>query len=138
MVEFVRMTAAEFRRAIGAGPAATKDNKYKAKTVVYHHEKYDSKKECARHRILMEMQLKGLVSNVKRQVTFMLQEGFDYRGAKIRPITYIADFTYHDNQTNTDVVEDVKSKMTAKLEVYRIKIKLFKKRYPEYEFREYK
>lgn len=137
MGEFIHMTAAEFRRAIGAGPAAVKENKYKAKEVVYHKQKYDSKKECDRHKQLIEWEERGLISNLQRQVTFVLQDGFDYHGARIRPITYIADFTYHDNHTNTDVIEDVKSKMTAKLEVYRIKIKLLKKRYPNFDFREF-
>lgn len=136
-MEFVRMTAAEFRRAIGAGGGATKESKYKAKEAIYHNEKFDSRKECDRYKQLVEYQARGQISNLKRQVSFVLQDRFKYRGTVVREITYIADFTYHDNITNTDVIEDVKSKMTAKLEVYRIKVKLLKKRYPEYDFREF-
>ena len=137
MGEFIHMTAAEFRRAIGAGPSATKENKYKAKEVTYHKQKYDSQKECDRHKVLMELERRGQIRDLKRQVPFVLLDGFYYRTQRIRPITYVADFTYHDNLSNTDVIEDVKSPITAKLEVYRIKIKLLKKRYPEYDFREF-
>lgn len=139
MGSFIEMTAAEFRRAIGAEPAYVKEaNKYKAEKTTYRGQTFDSKKEMRRWNQLKEAEKCGHISNLRRQVTYVLQDEFEYRGAKIRPITYIADFVYHDNETDSDVVEDVKSNITAKLETYRIKIKLFKHRYPELEFREYK
>jgi hypothetical protein len=50
-----------------------------------------------------------------------------------KAVTYIADFVYYNSDATVRTVEDVKGMRT---QVYIIKRKLFRWRYPEYEFRE--
>lgn len=50
-----------------------------------------------------------------------------------RAVRYIADFVYTDTMTEKVIVEDVKG---YKTDVYKLKRKLFKYRYPEYIFLE--
>ena len=85
---------------------------------------FDSKKEAARYVELKQMEKGGLISDLELQKEFVLQPAFSAGGKKYRPITYIADFTYTDNLTKAEVIEDVKSQATRKDKVYRIKKKL--------------
>lgn len=148
MVEFLRMTAAEYRdfvtknlRTSGKMPVPEQKIPKQAK---YHSEKtktagrvFDSKKEANRYCVLADLQNQGKIELLECQKVFLLQEGFrDNTGKWQRPITYICDFFYHDVETDEWVVEDVKSIVTRKLEVYRLKRKMFMLRYPEYKFRE--
>lgn len=71
----------------------------------------------------MEKLKNGDISNLRLQVNFYLIEGFTtVRGEKVRPEKYVADFTYIDSEGEL-VVEDVKSEITRKDPVYRIKKK---------------
>ena len=92
---------------------------------------FDSMHEMKRYHELKLLQRAGKIQNLKLQPEFELQEEFTYKGKKIRPIKYIADFMY--NEGDKIVVEDTKG---YKTDVYNLKIKIFKKRYPEFEFRE--
>jgi hypothetical protein len=95
---------------------------------------YDSKKESARAFQLKCMEKAGVIINLKEQVPFVLQEWFiGPDGKKVRPITYIADFTYE--QYGEKVAEDVKSKWTI-TPIYKMKKKMFWKQYPEILFLE--
>jgi hypothetical protein len=95
----------------------------------------DSKKEYKRELELKLLEKAGLIKNLQRQVTFKLQEAFiDSFGKDEKGISYKADFVYLCLEKNRLICEDVKSSMTAKLPVYIIKRKLFKKRYPQYFF----
>lgn len=47
---------------------------------------------------------------------------------------YKADFKYFDNEKGKYIVEDVKSPITAKDKVYRLKIKMLLTKYPDIEF----
>lgn len=94
-------------------------SKYKNKKVEYKNMIFDSKKEYLRYLALEDMQSKGKISNLKRQVPFVLVPAFNLNKKRYRSMSYIADFTYTEN--GTQVVEDVKGIRT---DVYKIKKKL--------------
>ena len=99
---------------------------------------YDSKKEARRHQELLLLQRAGKITNLERQVKFILiptqyetYERYGKNGRRLKDgqsllekeCAYIADFKYQDAHTGKIVVEDVKSEAT-KTESYRIKKKL--------------
>ena len=105
-------------------------NKYRNKKMVLNGRVYDSKKEMLRAIQLRQMEKMGMISDLQEQVRFVLQEPFvNNYGKKIREIAYIADFTYEKD--GKQIVEDVKSQVTRNIDVFRIKHKMFEKRYPE-------
>lgn len=110
-------------------------NKYNNQKVIIDGRKYDSKKEASRAFDLQILEKVGKISNLEYQVRFRLLDGFEYMGEKIRPIDYIADFVYLEG--NNKIIEDVKSFITRKNPDYKIKIKLLKKKYNTYIFKEY-
>lgn len=148
MVEFLSMTAKEYREFVAKNlPKHPKDTFSEQKTVKqakYRSEKtkvgtktFDSRKEANRYLVLRKAQEEGKIEGLECQKEFLLQEGFrDNQGNWQRPIVYICDFFYKDIASGRWIVEDVKSIITRKLEVYRIKRKLFMFRYPEYDFYE--
>ena len=83
--------------------------------------KYDSKKEAKRAEQLELQQRLGLISDLERQVKFVLQPSFEFAGHKIREIAYVADFVYIEN--GNKVVEDVKSP-ASKTPLYKLKKKM--------------
>ena len=100
-------------------------SKYHSKKVTVRGETFDSKKEYARYRDLVYMERVGLISDLQRQVKFLLipaqYEHFPRFGKKGQPLTpgkrliekevsYYADFVYTEN--GRDVVEDVKGVKT--------------------------
>lgn len=94
---------------------------------------FDSKREANRYRELKLYQEKGLITNLKLQPKFLLQDKFKYEGKTERAITYIADFSYFDVKKGKHIVEDVKGVET---EVFKIKRKLFLNLYGmEYTFK---
>lgn len=109
-------------------------SKYHAvKTEVDGH-KFDSKFEAEHYAALKLMERAGIISDLKLQPRFLLQEGFVYQGHKERKIEYVADFQYTRN--GEVVVEDTKSKAT-RTQAYKIKRKLFLYKYGnEITFRE--
>ena len=116
-------------------------HKYKAKKVKYNNETFDSKKEFERYLELLDLQKKGEIYDLKRQVEYELipaqygeptytKTGKEKKGKIIeRGVKYIADFVYKD-QDNNVVVEDVKGIKTKeyiikrKLMLYLLKIKI--------------
>lgn len=99
-------------------------NKYRNQKTVVNGIKFDSKKEAARYEVLMEQLRSGEISDLRLQVNFTMIEGFTApTGDRIKPMKYIADFTYRDSE-GTLIVEDVKSPATRKDKAYRIKNKL--------------
>ena len=105
-------------------------NKYHAQKTCVGDVTFDSRKEARRYSTLCEWEKFNVITNLQRQVTFELQEGYtNNQGKKIRPILYIADFTYE--QDGKKIVEDCKG---VKTKEYRIKKKLFEYKYPEYLF----
>jgi hypothetical protein len=79
-------------------------------------EHYDSKREMLYHMDLKNLQRAGQISNLKRQPKFRCE----YNGVKI--CDYIADFEYVENGRRR--VIDVKSPITARHPVFRLKKKL--------------
>lgn len=108
-------------------------NKYHNKQIIVNGERFDSLKELSRYNQLLKLQDEGKISDLKRQVKFVLipaqreEETISPRG-RLRPgkviereVAYWADFTYLlDGKM---VVEDVKSPIT-RTEVYKVKRKL--------------
>lgn len=92
-----------------------KKGKFNNIQTFYDGKKFDSKKECERYKELKAQK----VGSLECQVKFPIQ----INGVKI--CSYIADFTYIDER-GEKIVEDVKSEMTRKLPVYRLKKKLMK------------
>ena len=91
---------------------------------------FDSVKEARRYKELKLLEKAGKISNLELQPHFLLQESFRKNGKTYRKIEYIADFKYIEN--GKTIVEDVKGVQT---DVFKIKHKLFEKKYPELELR---
>lgn len=85
---------------------------------------FDSRKEAYRYLVLKGMEEDGLIENLRRQVRYELVPASDVDGKHYRPVYYVADFVYRED--GREVVEDVKGVRT---DVYRLKSKLFARRY---------
>lgn len=70
------------------------NSKYKNKKVLFDGIEFDSKKECNRYIDLKLLERQGLIKDLRRQVRFELQPSYKKNDKTIRPIYYIADFTY--------------------------------------------
>lgn len=83
--------------------------------------KHASKKEAQRCDELTILERQGIITLLKQQPIFTLQQKFKLRGKSIKAITYRADFSYFDNEKKKFCVEDVKGFKTAD---YKIKAKI--------------
>lgn len=101
-------------------------SKYHAKKTVVDGITFDSKREADRYLGLKSMEEDGAIEDLRRQVRYELMPAFDVDGRHYRPVFYVADFVYVDKETGKEVVEDVKGMRT---DVYRLKSKLFARRY---------
>ena len=100
-------------------------NKYGAKKVVVDGEVFDSRKEYYRWCDLRLLQRAGMISELNRQVKYLLIPGQRDESGKLieREVSYIADFEYI--QDGKKVVEDVKGyKRGAAYQLFSIKRKL--------------
>ena len=79
---------------------------------------FHSKAEANRYLDLKCLERAGKIKNL------VLQPRYDYKLNGKLIFFYKADFKYFDVDLNREVIEDVKSKMTAKLSTYRLKKKL--------------
>lgn len=106
----------------GQAPVATKDkkNKYLNEPVEFDGKKFQSTKERDRYITLRMLQNQGEIIDLACQVEFILE----VKDGKV--CSYIADFTYTVINTGAMIVEDVKSKATRRLAVYRLKNKLMR------------
>ncbi len=93
--------------------------KFKNEKVIINGNKFDSKIEAKYYEYLLTIHPKEAI---KLQPVFVLQEKFRYRGKGIREITYISDFQVGDT------VFDVKGMV---MEVYKLKAKIFKHKFPD-------
>ena len=124
-------------------------SKYGARKTVVDGITFDSKKEANRYSELKLLEKAGEICCLRLQVPFELipaqyeetgevytkgaNKGKPKRGKCIeKAVVYYADFVYQ-NMGSDRIVEDVKGMRTP---VYIIKRKLFRWRYPDYEFRE--
>lgn len=119
-------------------------SKYHSKKIIVDGETFDSKKEYRRYRELLLMEKAGLISDLQRQVKFLLiptqYEHFKRYGKNGKELTpgkrvvekecsYYADFVYTEN--GRDVVEDTKGVRTPEyiikrklmLHIHRIRIR---------------
>lgn len=111
-----------------------REHKFKAQQTTVDGIKFPSKKEAARYMYLTHMQELGVISDLETQPRFILQEPFrDRNGKTHRQIAYTADFRYI--QEGVDVVEEVKGGKATQTEAFRIRMKLFIKRYPDIDYR---
>lgn len=101
-------------------------SKYHAKKTVVDGITFDSKREADRYLVLKGMEEDGAIEDLRRQVRYELIPAFDVGGKHYKPVFYVADFTYIDGETGEEIVEDVKGMRT---DVYRLKSKLFARRY---------
>lgn len=105
-------------------------NKYRNKKVQVDMFVFDSIAESRRYKELKLLEQAGEINKLELQPKFTLQESFRKNGKTYRKIEYVADFQYKEN--GKTIVEDVKGMQT---EVFKIKHKLFEKKYPELELR---
>lgn len=103
-----------------------KKTKYANKKTVIDGITFDSKGEASRYFLLKDLERAGKISNLRRQVKFVLAPAVKIEGEKRkRPeLTYYADFVYLQN--GLEVVDDFKSPITQKLSTFRIKQHLMK------------
>lgn len=99
-------------------------NKYHAKKTVVDGMTFDSRREADRYIVLKSMEEDGAIEDLRRQVRYELVPAFDVDGRHYRPVFYVADFVYVED--GKEVVEDVKG---MKTDAYRLKSKLFARRY---------
>ena len=113
-----RLTIDQYRALEAQRKSSRGKNKYHAVKVGG----YDSRKEYNRARQLKLKLRLGLISDLREQVEFLLIPSHtNSEGVKERPVRYIADFVYVDNETGETVVEDTKGVRTPE---YIIKRKL--------------
>lgn len=102
-------------------------NKYNNRKTIIDGITFDSNKEAKRYTVLRSLRDGGYIKDLKLQVPFELIP----KQSGERSVKYIADFVYYDIEKQIHVVEDVKG---FKTDVYKLKRKLFKYKYPEYTF----
>jgi hypothetical protein len=94
---------------------------------------FASKLEARRYQELAFMQKCGSISELELQPRYLLQDAFaESSGKRHRKAEYVADFRYKDAFGRT-VVEDAKGMKTP---LYRMKLKMFRLKYPAVDFRE--
>lgn len=100
--------------------------KYHNHKVTIGGETFDSRKEANRFTELCLLQRAGKISNLQRQVRYILVPAqYDENGRLLeRNVSYVADFVYKEN--GQLVVEDTKG---MKTDVYIVKRKLMLERY---------
>ena len=100
--------------------------KYKSKKVEIDGHVFDSKIEARYYEQLKWLQEHEQILFFRLQPRYLLQEAFQKNGKTFRKIEYIADFEVHHLDGSIEVI-DVKGMET---EAFKIKRKLFEKKYP--------
>lgn len=95
---------------------------------------FHSKGEQRRWYDLLWLQQAELITELSRQVPYVMCDAEEVNGLQLHKITYIADFQYVEDEQL--IVEDYKSKYTVNLKEWRLKKALFIYRYPEIILRE--
>jgi len=106
-------------------------NKYNARKVTQDGYTFDSQAEARRYNELVLLHRAQEIALLEVHPRFKIINDFDWRGQWIAPTYYEGDFKYFDFAKDKTIIEDVKGVETA---VFKLKAKLFKQRYPEYEF----
>ena len=116
-----------------------KKHKYNAKSVIIDGVRFDSTIEANDWQELKLRERSGEIRNLKRQISFTLQNAFTSRGKKYQPITMIVDFVWEERSVHhySGWLKIAADRKGVKTQGYQIKKKLFVKLYGEqYEFRE--
>ncbi|MGG1291397.1 DUF1064 domain-containing protein [Bacillus smithii] len=100
--------------------------KYGSKKVEIDGHVFDSKIEARYYQQLKWLQEHNQILFFRLQPRYLLQEAFRKNGKAFRKIEYIADFEVHHLDGSIEVI-DVKGMET---EAFKIKRKLFEKKYP--------
>lgn len=98
-------------------------NKFNAVKKVVDGIKFDSTRESKRYEELVMRVRAGEIKDLEVQPVYVLVKSVKFSGdAKAKPaMRYTADFRYYDIKKGEVVVEDVKSKATAKLTDYKMR-----------------
>lgn len=95
---------------------------------------FDSQAEASRYDALLLLEQAGDISELCVKPRYVLVDAFTtFRGERVRAITYTPDYQYRER--GRLVCEDVKGGKATQTEVFKIKAKLFKLRYPDIELR---
>lgn len=117
-----RMTAKQYRK-LGK---SRKQSKYGNRKVEIDGLTFDSKAEALYYSELKLREKAGEILFFRTQPRYRLLDGFEKDGKKHRPIDYVADFEVHHLDGSIEVI-DVKG---YKTDVFKIKEKMFNKKYP--------
>ena len=102
-------------------------SKYKNKKIEIDGLVFDSQAEARYYTYLSDLMQKGVVTEIIPQPRYLLQESFRKNGILFRKIEYVADFAVQYEDGRSEVV-DVKGMETTD---FKIKRKLFEKKYPD-------
>ena len=103
-----------------AQSAAKTQQKYKNQKAERGAVRFDSQKEARRYDELMVMLRAEIITDLRLQPQFTLQESYlTENGQRIRAIRYTADFSYIREVSGEKIVEDVKSGPTRTKEYLR-------------------
>lgn len=121
-------TAKQERRRGAVPSGVPRPNKFGAVPTTVDEIRFASKKESRRYLDLKLMEKAGLIRDLECQPKFPInvvpQTAWGHQAVvPVRVATYIADFSYFNVETNSVVVEDVKSRAT-RTALYRLKKKL--------------
>lgn len=108
--------------------------KYHNTKVIYKDIRFSSKKEMRRYIALKQLERAGIIKELELQPKFLLLDTIHYKDKTYPKTYYIADFKYFDKEKGKYIVEDIKSPITAKDKVYRLKIKMLLAKYPDIDF----
>jgi hypothetical protein len=103
-----------------------KVSKYNARKTVIDGIEFDSQAEGKYYLNLLNQKREGVIKDFTLQPRFTLQEAFEKNGKKYRKIEYVADFEVVHLDEDIEII-DVKGFETPD---FKIKRKLFEKRYP--------
>lgn len=118
-----RMNYTEYREMKEKKPSKYRNVKVKEDGYTF-----DSKKEHEFYLNLRMLKRTKVVNSFKVHPRYLLLEGFEKDGEKFRPVYYEADFEVQYANGMEEII-DTKGVQT---EVFRLKRKMFEKRYPEY------
>jgi hypothetical protein len=108
--------------------------KYGNKKVCLDGYEFDSQKEANRYCELKLLVRVGEITDLKVHPEYVVWEGARCGRRQRRVIKLVPDFEYIEN--GQKIVEDVKTKPT-KTRAFMLKLKLFREKYPDIEFRIY-
>ena len=112
------------------GTSKKRANKYHAVKATVDGIEFDSKKEAARYCQLCDLEHKGFIKNLERQVRYEITPKMDIEGVKFRASYYIVDFKYVDTKTGQTILEDVKGYHQGKAyDIWKLKAKIMAFRY---------